>query len=316
MRRRSKRFQTRKKPRLTERQILAWCDDHHENHGTWPRRNSGPIRIAPETWTAIEIALRNGNRGLPGGSSLAQLLANRRGVRNRMGLPPLTKQQILDWTRKWFRRNGQWPMHHSGVIPNSGGETWSAVARALSRGGRGLPGGSTLARFFEEEFGVPANRPPVAVKQILAWADAHRAATSRWPTRASGTIAESSNESWSKINTALINGLRGLPGGSSLAKLLARHRGVRNRKQLPKLTRTKILRWAKQYVAATGRRPTHLSGPVVDGGKETGETWGGIDAALKYGGRGLAGKSSLYRLMRRNGLAGKHPNSSVVSGHR
>ncbi len=315
MRRKSKRKRTLRKPRLTERQILAWCDDHHERYGTWPRRDSGAIRVAAETWTAINVALTHGHRGLPGGSSLAQLLAKRRGVRNRMKLPLLTKKQILDWARKWHRHTGQWPRIESGAIPNSGGETWLAVNHTLSRGKRGLPRGLSLARLLEEEFGVPnhLNRPRLQVKQILAWADAHRATTGRWPTRESGPVAENPGESWSNVSTALIDGLRGLPGGTSLAQLLARHREVRNRKRLPKLTRANILRWAKQYVASTGRRPTHLSGPVTDDGRETGETWGSIYAALQSGGRGLAGKDSLYRLMQRKGIAGKNPNSSIVA---
>jgi hypothetical protein len=37
--------------------------------------------------------------GLPGGSSLARLLARERGVRNRCGLPPLTEAAILRWAR-------------------------------------------------------------------------------------------------------------------------------------------------------------------------------------------------------------------------
>ena len=43
-------------------------------------------------------------------------------------------------------------------------------------------------------------------------------------------------ETWAAVDAALINGVRGLEGGSSLARLLDRERGVRNRKALPRLT--------------------------------------------------------------------------------
>ena len=303
-------------PRLTERQILEWCDDHHDYHGKWPNRNSGRVRVAPETWTAVEVALTHGRRGLPGGSSLAQLLERRRGVRNVRALPRLTTEKIREWTREWFRLRGRWPTRDCGVIPKSGGETWAAVATALSRGSRGLPGGSTLTRFLEVEFGVPAKPPPLTVNQILAWADAHRISTGRWPTRRSGMVPGSSNERWINIESALNKGKRGLPSGSSLARLLARYRGTRIMRELPQLTPGKIMRWARQYTAATGRRPTKLSGSVTDRGKETGETWSGIDAALKFGGRGLAGGDSLFRLLSRNGLAGNSPKSTLVSDGR
>ena len=40
-----------------------------------------------------------------------------------------------------------------------------------------------------------------------------------------------------------------MPGGSSLPRLLAAHRGVRNRKQLPRLTERQIVRWARAHRA-------------------------------------------------------------------
>jgi hypothetical protein len=63
-------------------QILAWADAHRERTGRWPSRASGVVAAAPgETWVAIDQALRRGDRGLPGGDSLARLLARRRGHR-------------------------------------------------------------------------------------------------------------------------------------------------------------------------------------------------------------------------------------------
>ena len=40
-------------PRLTEEQILAWADLHHQRTGKWPTENSGPIPDSGgETWLA------------------------------------------------------------------------------------------------------------------------------------------------------------------------------------------------------------------------------------------------------------------------
>jgi hypothetical protein len=69
-------------------------------------------------------------------------------------------------------------------------------------------------------------RPPLTEGQILAWADAHRARTGGWPGTGSGPVADAPGESWKAVDTALRVGCRGLPGGDSLPRLLARHRGA------------------------------------------------------------------------------------------
>jgi hypothetical protein len=80
--------------------------------------------------------------------------------------------------------------------------------------------------------GHRGRRPPLTEKQILAWADAHFARTGRWPSTYSGPVTDAPGETWGKINSALYDGFRGLPGGDSLAKLLYRHQRGR-RKAVP-----------------------------------------------------------------------------------
>src|SRR5262245_5533659 len=104
---------------LCEAQILAWADDWHERVGRWPHDHSGKIPGSiGENWRKVSNALRLGLRGLPGKSSLAQLLAQQRGVRNSHGLPDLAVGKILAWADAHFRRTGQWPKVVSGPIPN------------------------------------------------------------------------------------------------------------------------------------------------------------------------------------------------------
>jgi hypothetical protein len=96
----------------------------------------------------VDRRLRRGGRGLPGGSSLPRLLAEARGVPNSSSLPPLTKGQIIAWAKAHRRRTGEWPRYDAGPVEDAPGETWSAVNVALTKGLRGLPGGSSLARLL------------------------------------------------------------------------------------------------------------------------------------------------------------------------
>jgi hypothetical protein len=140
----------RRPPPLSEEQILGWADTYFATHGKWPTRESGPIPGTRETWGTIASAMHAGCRGLRRDSSLAQLLAQRRGMRNIQRLPPLTEQQILAWARAHFKVTGRWPSASSGSIAQSEGESWMAVHKALANGGRGLPGGSSLAKLLRK----------------------------------------------------------------------------------------------------------------------------------------------------------------------
>jgi hypothetical protein len=72
------------KATLTVEQVLAWADTHFAIHGSWPSRRSRPVAFVPgETWGALDGALSDGRRGLPGHDSLSKLLARERGVGRR-----------------------------------------------------------------------------------------------------------------------------------------------------------------------------------------------------------------------------------------
>src|SRR5262249_12317852 len=135
-------------PEFTIDRILAWADAHRGSTGAWPSAHSGKIQAAPtDTWLAVDKALRVGRRGLPGGSSLGQLLKERRGVRNHATPPPLTPKQVLEWADAHFEREGAWPIRTSGFILEAPAETWAAVDAAFVAGSRGLTGYGSLARF-------------------------------------------------------------------------------------------------------------------------------------------------------------------------
>jgi len=138
--------------------------------------------------------------------------------------------------------------------------------------------------------------PALTKKNILAWADAYFRKHQVWPTSKSGPIDKAPGETWSGVNAALRSGRRGFPGGSSLARLLAKHRGVRNPKQPPPLNEKQILRWARAYYQEHASWPNRHSGPIPGSG---GDTWAMVDRALQKGQRTLQGRSSLYRLLNR-----------------
>jgi hypothetical protein len=211
---------------LSTREIVTWATAYREGTGRWPTRRAGDIPgTVGETWASLDAALREGLRGLPGGSSLAKLLAENCGARPPQR-PPLTEGQILAWADAWHERTAEWPTADAGTIPGSGGEKWSALNVALRLGARGLPGGSSLARLLSERRGVRNRKqlPSFSEEQILAWADAYQRRTGSWPTCESGPILEAPGDTWTAVGMALRNGLRGLPGGSSLALLLAERR--------------------------------------------------------------------------------------------
>ena len=59
--------------------------------------------------------------------------------------------------------------------------------------------------------------------------------------------------------------------------------------------------WSDRHHKRTGSWPTQFSGSVSGA---AGETWAGINAALRYGYRGLPGGDSLFRLLGRERGAG------------
>ncbi|HVA50494.1 MAG TPA: hypothetical protein VNH11_29370 [Pirellulales bacterium] len=217
-------------PRLTEAMILAWADDHYRRTGLWPQTHSGRVAAAPHTrWSAVSKGLREGRRGLPGGSSLAQLLKQRRGVLPaHRRQPPLSIEQVLAWADAHHRRTRKWPNEESGKIREAPNESWGKLAKALRVGQRGLPGGMTLGRLLAQRRGVRnlQGLPRFRVKQIVSWIEAHIRRTGKPPTLRSGKIADAPAETWMAVHMALYNGRRGFPGGSSLAQFVRHRRAV------------------------------------------------------------------------------------------
>jgi hypothetical protein len=146
-----RRIRERSVPRqLTVGVILPWADQHHRRTGRWPTYQSGPIAgTNGETWRSVHNALVRRTRGLRDGTTLADLLAKHRKVRNIMNLLPLSIPQILRWAAARFARYGCWPNRKSGRVPGTD-ETWMRLDNALRKRQRGLAGGSSLRRLPDQ----------------------------------------------------------------------------------------------------------------------------------------------------------------------
>lgn len=287
----------RNKSSLTVQQVLKWADLHHRRTGAWPTERAGRVVGARgETWMRIANAFRHGSRGLGDGSSLARLLADRRGkpylarfVRGRK----LTRQMIREWAQAHYRRTGVWPTARSGKVQDVEVESWGGINSALYQGLRGLPRGSSLAEFLGR--GRHTRSPKLTIRQILRWADSHRRRTGKWPGVESGRVFDAPERTWRSIRMALRNGYCGLPNGSSIKILLTQYRGVQYPRLLKsRLTIKQILAWADDYHRRTGRWPgKDIKTPVGADGL----TWHAIDQALMLGNRGLSGHMSLADLL-------------------
>jgi hypothetical protein len=208
---------------------LEWYRRLSKAAGQWPTRRSGAVHGAPgETWQDFDRALIRGLRGVPSGSSLAQLLAARRGVRHPVDLPTLSPKQVRDWVVAFHNWMGHWPKRSSGAIPTAPGESWATIDCAFVSARRGLEGYGSLAQFLQKECGVLNRQRPsgLAVDVILQWARAFHSRTGKWPNHTSGAIPEAPGETWGSVHKALCDGRRGLPR-SSLYRLLWRVRPAR-----------------------------------------------------------------------------------------
>jgi len=219
--------------RLTQTLILRWADRHFRRYGIWPTVHDSRPPADGETWTAVNAALERGSRGLIGGTSLALLLAQSGRIARGQHATRLSPRTIAAWAKAHRRRTGKWPSLSAGRIEGTH-ERWNNIDQCLRKGLRGLPGGSSLAEVLAKHCGVQNHLTlaPLSERQILKWAARHLRLTGSLPTKTSGKV-KGTSEVWARINTSLKVGNRGLKGGSSLAKLLLKHRKFTSPKTLP-----------------------------------------------------------------------------------
>ena len=296
---------------LTEQIILAAVRGYLGRKGTLPSCESGDATLDfgfPDTWRRVDNALKLGNRGLPGGSSLGKFMLQHalKGEK-----PDLTEEKIVEAVRKFVARTGKLPSgDSSGDASEDFGfqETWRSIDHCLHGGYRGLPEGLSLAKLYLKH-GLKAEKPDLTESVILAAAKRCQARTGRLPVGDSSKDATEDfgfPETWGSVNRALVLGQRGLQAkGSSLSELLINNH-LKDAK--PDLTEGMIFAACQSFLARTGRLPQTISGEAtVDFGFP--ETWSAINGMLATGGRGLKTKgSSLSSLLKKHGLQEDKPD--------
>src|SRR5262245_61975877 len=248
------------KPPLTIAKILAWADQFHHRHGTWPNEKSGPIEGTPsETWGGVSCAMFMGKRGLRGKSTLSSLLLKHRGIS--VGRKALNEAAIFRWAKMHFEKTQKWPTQRSGVILDAPQENWSAVNDALKHGRRGLSGGSTLLELLAKHGIRPERGRNIPPAQILKWADQFFAEHGDWPRPESGRVPGRPRLTWGAVDYALRQRGRDGGGNSSLFLFLQQQRGAYpGSKRRPyrttaerRLSLAKIRTWARAHRKRTGQ---------------------------------------------------------------
>jgi len=227
--------------------------------------------------------------------------------------PDWTIPKALQLIQGYLDKHRTWPTRDSGRIYEGSPDTWTGLDIALKNGNRGLPGGTTLARFIAETWRVRNRSSPLVefdLADVLRWCDYHFARTGAWPHVDSGAVAAAPGETWGAINHALSRAVRYMGEPTSLARLLAAHRGVPNIHDQSPLTEEQILAWADLHVVRTGRWPTRTSGADVDAPDVN---WKNINYALIRGNRRGRLDRHLpvcWRNIAACGTAGRFPRST------
>lgn len=306
-------------PELSEQLILALAEEYYTKFGRWPNTNSGKINpTSADSWRAINFCLKKGQRGLPGGSSLARLLNQGRGVPIYHDVTQLTYEQILCWADAHFKLNGAWPTEDSGPVADTAGETWRRIDSAIYAGSRGLTGGGSLARLLAEQRGKRHKYmlQDYDLDTINKWVLNHYLRLGRLPYVKDGPVAEAPSENWAMVDDAFKHARRGLAncGYNSLKEFLnarfPREDFGQRVYHRPKLTTKCVLEWADAYHERTGHWPKWSSGSIPEA---PGETWSKINHELYRGNRGFGVKMSLAELLvKHRGLKPVRPGPLTI----
>jgi hypothetical protein len=212
---------------------------------------------------------------------------------------------IFRWAQEFREKDkgGAYPDHYSGkvsaVVPGADPSlSWAGIDRFLRQEGEVDGSGlEALIEVFHRTF------VPLTESKIVRWANLHKRKHGNFPTFLSGVIdhIEARPDTWANINSALVFGDRGLQGGRTLPEFLDDYV-----KRTNTLSEEKILFWLDAYFEQHGEYPTKSTKGTLEGG----ETWDGIDYALRKGTKGLAKRhpsDSLVDFVLRNRPARRPP---------
>jgi hypothetical protein len=195
---------------------------------------------------------------------------------------PLTEDFIAHHMWLYFQKHGKFPSENSGPVDGLPGENWSAFNHALAQGFRSLPDRSSLHQIAIKKGWCLGDLTEDIIAHHM-WR--HFQKHGRFPAQRSGAVDGLPGENWRAFNQGLVQGVRSLPGGSSLHQL-----AIKKGWCLGDLTEDIIAHHMWRHFQKHGTFPSSISGPI-DG--LPGETWCAFNRALMGGFRSLPGGSSL-----------------------
>lgn len=208
----------------------------------------------------------------------------------------LSEDSIWAEMLEYKRINGKFPTDKTKCTCKFG--LWKTIGIALFTGSRGLPGGSSLAKLRRRNTGIDTGRKSgISLTEDLVWQEilAFKKANGIFPS--TNTKPKTSfGITWSAMSGNLSSGYYGLPGGSSLAKLIEARTGKKRPDNRPlsaiQLTEDMIYERMKAFKSLRGFWPgVNKRHDPTDLG-----SWPALADALKHGYRGLPGGSSLEQV--------------------
>jgi hypothetical protein len=190
-----------------------------------------------ETWTNINECLRNGFRGLAGGSSLVDLKQRYFGIKT-----PLTEKIIAEAIGIFHKKHQRYPgSRDSDTSGLPAGDSWAGIISCLHYGNRGLSPGNSIGKIIAKYFGAKGCLSEKRiVDMMLAWNKKYKI----YPNQNTKGKPDKFEGSWASIDNALAKGLRGLRGGSSLAKLRKKY-GLANPTDMRFSTLAECKKWVR-----------------------------------------------------------------------
>lgn len=150
---------------LTEKDIVQACQAFYTAHGRYPSHKSGDATAFlgfQMTWSAINASLRQGCRGLPGGTTLFKLKLKQGWILERGAIETLTPSQIVSACREFQRTYGTLPHTQSGKRGGFLPVSWRSAQKFLKR-----TQGLSLKQFQIKQGLRKTDHPPFRVAQSI-----------------------------------------------------------------------------------------------------------------------------------------------------
>lgn len=208
---------------LTKEMIINAARRFYENHKKLPTIDTKEAvpGMDGEKWLNLSQALRLGLRGVAKSGSLSKVLEP---LKQELGLDnSLTKAMITEAAKKFYRTHGSLPnLNSTEPVPGMAKDTWAKLDKALRYGNRKLSKGSSLSKLLAPlklKFGL--SKILTEAKIVEAIIRFYRIHHNFPAVKTIEPVPGIANAKWDSLNSSLRLGLRGLPKGGSLAKLLA-----------------------------------------------------------------------------------------------